>query len=204
LKVVVGLGNPGREYARTRHNVGFRVVEALASRWGGSFRRGLRIAARTCEVSAGAGGEVLLVQPLTYMNASGDAVAPLLRKRGLGAGDVLVIVDDADLEPGRLRLRPGGGSGGHNGLRSLIERLGTEGFARVRVGVGRRGGGDLREHVLSRFAKAEEAVADEAVARAADAAACWVEEGIEAAMNRYNRTVPGGAGRDGAEQQEES
>ena len=187
MKLIVGLGNPGREYERTRHNVGFAVVERLAERVGAAFRRNLRVAARSCRVAPEGGGEWLLVEPLTYMNCSGDAVAPLMRRHGLGPADLLAVVDDAALPAGRLRVRSGGSAGGHNGLKSLIERIGTDEFARVRIGVGRDPAGrDLKDHVLSRFAPDERELIAEAVEKAADAVGVWACEGVDRAMNQFN------------------
>jgi PTH1 family peptidyl-tRNA hydrolase len=185
LKIVVGLGNPGREYADTRHNVGFRVVDELARRGGATLRSSGRANARCARMRIEGAGEALLAQPQTYMNGSGDAVAPLMQKHGAGPADLVVVVDDADLPAGRLRVRAGGRAGGHNGLKSIIERIGSDAFARVRVGVG-RSGGELRDHVLSRFAPDERARMDEAVAAAADAVWCLLTEGAERAMNRFN------------------
>lgn len=188
MKVVVGLGNPGREYAGTRHNVGFRVVEELARRAGAAFRRSLRWPLRSAEARLDGGSACLLVEPLTFMNASGDAVAPLLRKRGLGPADLLVVYDDADLPLGRIRVRAGGGAGGHNGVRSVIERVGSADFVRVRVGVGRQEGGDgLVGHVLSGFAPGERAVMAEAEARAAEAVERVLTAGADRAMNEFNQ-----------------
>lgn len=187
MKVVVGLGNPGREYAGTRHNVGFRVVEELARRAGATFRRSLRWPLRSAEARL-EGGTCLLVEPLTFMNASGNAVAPLMRKRGLEPADLLLVYDDADLPLGRLRIRAGGGAGGHNGVRSVIERIGSADFARVRVGVGRREGGDgLVGHVLSGFAPEERAAMADAEACAADAVARVLTAGVDRAMNEFNQ-----------------
>jgi PTH1 family peptidyl-tRNA hydrolase len=178
------LGNPGRKYAGTRHNVGFEVVDLLAERhrldWEGAPAEAVMARWR----AAGA----LLVKPLTFMNLSGFAVGDLLRYYKADVADLLVIVDEVQLELGRLRARPGGSAGGHNGLKSLIEQLGTEDFARLRVGVGRGDGRrDLADHVLSTFEPDERAVAGAAIARAADAAEAFVSEGIGPMMNRFNR-----------------
>jgi len=184
MKLVVGLGNPGRKYAGTRHNVGFEVVDALAARhrleWEGAPAEALMAKWR----SAGA----LIVKPLTFMNLSGYAVGDLLRYFKVDLADLLVIVDEAQLELGRLRTRASGSAGGHNGLKSLIEQLGTEQFARLRVGVGRGDARrDLADHVLATFDKDEEAVVSDAISRAADAAEVFVGEGIAPMMNRFNR-----------------
>jgi PTH1 family peptidyl-tRNA hydrolase len=184
MKLVVGLGNPGRKYAGTRHNVGFEVVDLLAERhrlaWEGAPAEAVMAKWR----SAGA----LLVKPLTFMNLSGHAVGDLLRYYKVDVADLLVIVDEVQLELGRLRARPGGSAGGHNGLRSLIEQLGTEDFARLRFGVGRGDARrDLADHVLATFDPGERTVVEEAIARAADAAETFVSDGIGAMMNRFNR-----------------
>lgn len=196
--MVVGLGNPGREYERTPHNVGFRVVDLLAERGGCGWRKSWRFPARVAEWRR-EGAPLLLVQPTTFMNASGQAVEPMLRKRGWKAEQVIVVLDDADLELGSLRIRPRGSAGGHRGLQSLVDRLGTDAMVRVRIGVGRRAGRELADHVLSPFSRDEEAAAREAVKSAADAVLEIADQGVEWAMNRWNRTVKSseneGAGR---------
>ncbi len=186
MKVIVGLGNPGREYARTPHNAGFEAIEELARRHGCSLRRSFRFRARTGK-GAIAGERVLLVQPLTFMNNSGSVVAAVIRKTGATAGDLVVVADDADLPEGRVRIRTQGGSGGHKGVQSILDHLGQDGFARVRIGIGRsRGPADLAEHVLTPLsAEAWKGLAA-ASAQAADAVACLLERGAEAAMNDFN------------------
>ncbi len=184
MKLIVGLGNPGRKYAGTRHNVGFEVVDALASRhrleWEAAPAEALIAKWR----SAGA----LIVKPLTFMNLSGFAVGDLLRYFKVDLADLLVIVDEVQLELGRLRTRGSGSAGGHNGLKSLIEQLGTEEFARLRFGVGRGDSRrDLADHVLATFDKDEQPIVTEAIARAADAAEVFVSDGLGPMMNRYNR-----------------
>lgn len=186
MKLVVGLGNPGRKYERTRHNVGFDVLDELARRAGVEFRRSWRFPAEMAEVVLD-GKRLLLVKPRTFMNRSGEAVGPLARKKGAAPGEVLVVVDDVELECGRLRLRRDGRAGGHNGLKSVIELLGSESFPRVRVGVGRKQqGGDMVQHVLGRFTPDEQAVMKDAVARAADAVEVVLKEGLEKAQNQFN------------------
>jgi PTH1 family peptidyl-tRNA hydrolase len=182
------LGNPGREYAETRHNVGFAVLDQLAKRWQCSFRSRSRFAAELGEYNASA-GRIVLAKPQTYMNRSGAAVSALMNWLKIPIGEVLVIVDDADLPLGKIRLRTAGGSGGHNGLRSIIDALGgSEQFARLRVGIGRAEpvGADITGHVLSRFAASEREAAQQAIARAADAVACCVADGYAVAMNKFN------------------
>ncbi len=184
IVVVAGLGNPGPEYAATRHNVGYRVVEELHRRRRGSPWRRLG----ACVVAT-AGGAVplVLVRPQAYMNRSGAAVAPLMIALGAPPAELLVVVDDVDLPLGRLRLRRSGGPGTHNGLRDLVAQLGT-GFRRLRVGVAGEGEtGDLAEYVLAPFADAELEVVAAAVERAADAIECAAEHGLGEAMNRFNR-----------------
>jgi peptidyl-tRNA hydrolase, PTH1 family len=188
-KLVVGLGNPGREYAGTRHNVGFAVLDELAERFGCSFRNKLRFAAKVTEWN-GAAGKVVLTKPQAYMNRSGATVAALVSWLKLTPSDVLVVVDDADLPVGQIRLRSSGGSGGHNGLRSIIEALGgNEEFARLRIGIGRTGAvaGDITDHVLGRFRADEKKLIGPALARASDAVVACVERGVPAAMNEFNR-----------------
>jgi len=188
-RLIVGLGNPGREYAGTRHNVGFDVLDRLAAGWKCSFKKKFRFAAVVAEVS-GESGRVVLAKPQTFMNRSGVAVQAMLHWLKATPAELLVVVDDADLPMGRLRLRADGGSGGHNGLRSIIEALGgCEQFARLRVGIGRIGpvGTDLTGHVLTRFTAAERKAINEAVATAVDAAMCCVEQGIVPAMDKFNR-----------------
>lgn len=192
IRLVVGLGNPGREYAATRHNVGWRVVEKLASDAGASWQQAARFDAEIAGARL-AGRKIVLAKPLTFMNLSGRACVALLHWHKVAPEQMLVVTDDADLDVGRLRLRLKGGSGGHNGLKSIVELAGTEQFPRVRVGIGRpmrrREGAPenaLMDFVLSRFRKEEQAAADEAVARAAAAVACAIERGMDAAMNEFN------------------
>jgi PTH1 family peptidyl-tRNA hydrolase len=193
VKLVVGLGNPGREYERTPHNIGFAVVEELARRWGCALRRSLRVSVRSGSADAGT-LRVLLAQPLTFMNASGDAVGRLMRQKGVEAPDLVVVLDDADLPLGRIRIRPKGGTGGHRGLASVVAAIGTDAFTRVRVGIGRsQAADDLVRHVLTPFSLAEAPAAAAAVARAADAVTCVLADGVDAAMNRFNPAPVGDA-----------
>jgi peptidyl-tRNA hydrolase, PTH1 family len=188
MKLVVGLGNPGRKYAGTRHNVGFAVVDLVAERhrleWESSPTEGLQ--ARWRAESA------IVAKPLTFMNLSGIAIGELLRFYKIDLPDLFVVVDDIYLELGRLRARPSGSAGGHNGLKSIISALGTEEFARLRVGIGRgdRPGG-FADHVLAKFEPEERDEIVEATARAADAAELFVTEGIVPVMNRFNRKEDG-------------
>jgi PTH1 family peptidyl-tRNA hydrolase len=185
MKVVCGLGNPGDRYRLTRHNVGFRVIDLLADRWGVS-RGHVRDGAARLEVDRGDPvGRVLLVKPARFMNLSGQPLRAALRNANATLEtDLLVVTDDADLPLGRLRIRRAGSAGGHNGLRDIIETLGTDEFARLRVGIGRNG--EMVDHVLSTFSLAEEELAREAIGTAADAVETWLAEGVEAAMNAFN------------------
>ena len=189
-KLVVGLGNPGKEYAATRHNIGFAVLDRLAEELNCSFRRKWRFSAEVAEAAAGVAGKVVLAKPRTYMNRSGVAVGALLNWRKLAPAEMLVVVDDADLPLGQIRLRLSGGSGGHNGLRSIIEALGgEERFARLRVGIGRTTplGADITGHVLGKFAAQERELAEETVGIAVEAIECCLREGLTEAMNQFNR-----------------
>jgi PTH1 family peptidyl-tRNA hydrolase len=188
MKLIAGLGNPGRQYAGTRHNVGFEVLDELARRHGLSFESApadaLMAKWRTPDVPGG----VILAKPLTFMNRSGFAVAELARYYRLEPHDVLVIVDEVALELGRLRARARGSAGGHNGLKSVAEQLGTDEYPRLRIGVGRGDQRrDLADHVLARFEADERAVVDETVTRAADAVEMFVASGIAPVMNAFNR-----------------
>lgn len=185
MKVIVGLGNPGKQYENTPHNAGFSVVNELASRFECDFRRSLRFDA--CIAKALYKEEdVLLIKPETYMNRSGLAVASILKYRNLGFADMIVVLDDADLSQGRLRIRNSGGSGGHKGLASIIENVGCEGFARVRIGVGREPGNDLVDHVLRPYSSGDTQRMSEVFNVAADAVECMMTSGVSEAMNRFN------------------
>jgi peptidyl-tRNA hydrolase, PTH1 family len=184
--LVVGLGNPGREYAGSRHNVGFEVVDRLAERHGGRLRKG-KERALVDEVRVD-GHRMALAEPQTYMNESGVAVAPLVRRFGItDLADLVVVHDELDLPVGRMKVKLGGGLAGHNGLRSIKAHLHADGFVRVRIGVGkppsREHGAD---HVLKRVGRTERAVLDDVVERAADAVELVLAEGADAAMQRYN------------------
>ena len=185
--LVVGLGNPGDEYARTRHNAGRWVVDELVRRHDGRLRRARRLQAAVCEVRV-LQRRMAVAAPVTWMNESGRAVAPLVRRFGIGDLERLVVVhDELDLPVGRLKVKVGGGLAGHKGLVSIRAHLRSDSFTRVRVGVGKPGmtpkGG---EYVLKRPGRAEQAELERTVARAADAVECFLEHGLEAAMNRFN------------------
>ena len=186
MKVIAGLGNPGEKYANTPHSIGFEVVDAIASAIGASWEE-KRAYKSMLARGPFAGFPVLLVKPQTYMNLSGDAVAPLVKYSNATAADLLVIHDDIDIALGRLRVRRGGSCGGHNGVRSIIERLGTQDFARLKLGVGRDGGSDdVIGHVLGKFSPEARKVADALVADAVKAAGDVLSLGVEKAMNQWN------------------
>jgi len=187
MKLIVGLGNPGREYRDTRHNVGFMVVEEIARRYALSWSQAPSQVPDAFIAKRYGTDPMLLAKPLTYMNLSGSAVAAISRYYDVAVGDLLVVVDEVALPFGKLRARARGSAGGHNGLKSIVERLGTTEFARLRLGVGRGDDRrDLADHVLSIFERSERAELESFVARAADAAEMFVAEGIEKVMNRYN------------------
>jgi PTH1 family peptidyl-tRNA hydrolase len=183
--LIVGLGNPGPQYATHRHNIGFQCVDHLAREHGIALHR-RRFKARLGEGHIGAHG-VILAQPLTFMNSSGEAVGPLSRWYKVPPERILVIYDDLDLPLGRLRLRPYGSSGGHNGIKSIIAALGTEGFARLRVGIGRPERGDPIDYVLAPFAPDQRPVIEAVYARVDEMVRYLLEHGIGEAMNSYNR-----------------
>jgi PTH1 family peptidyl-tRNA hydrolase len=188
MKLIVGLGNPGPKYAGTRHNVGFEVLDAVARRHGLTFDAAPADALMARWRTPLAEGGVLLVKPLTFMNRSGIAVGELARYFRVDTPDLLVIVDEVALEIGRLRARGRGSAGGHNGLKSVAEHLGTDEYSRLRIGVGRGNEQrDLADHVLARFEADEQPVIAEAIARATDAVETFIESGIESVMNTFNR-----------------
>lgn len=186
MKLVVGLGNPGPEYARTRHNVGFLVADRLASALGAGFEA-TKFAAELAEARAGR-EKVWIMKPQTYMNHSGEAVGAALRFWKLDLEDLVVVHDDLELDPFRIQLKVGGGHGGNNGVKSVNAHVGGEAYARVRVGIGRPPPAmDPADYVLGRFPKAAEAEVEETVERAAEAARLCVELGAAKAMNQVNR-----------------
>src|SRR5919106_1904955 len=183
--LVVGLGNPGEDYERTRHNVGAEVVEMLARRHGGKLRR-QKERSLTDEVTAD-GKRLALAIPLTYMNLSGEAVAPLVRRYRVEPTGLVVVHDEMDLELARLQVKAGGGLAGHNGLKSIVAHLHTQDFVRIRIGIGKPPGSrEGADHVLRRFAKAERAEIDVTIEQAADAVEVIASDGVTAAMNRFN------------------
>lgn len=191
MKVICGLGNPGERYRLTRHNVGFRVVDLLADRWGLTGEGRLRDGAAVLEVRHAEHGRVMLVKPMRYMNRSGGPLRSVLRNTDVDiTSDVLLVTDDIDLPLGRVRLRRSGSAGGHNGLRDVIASFGTDEFSRLRIGVGRTG--EASSHVLATFRPDERDLATEMVAVGADAAERWLRSGIEEAMNAFNGIDLGG------------
>jgi PTH1 family peptidyl-tRNA hydrolase len=184
VKIIVGLGNPGREYATTRHNLGFMVIDEIARRLPPVERRN-RFRAEVLEIFA-SGEKIILLKPQTYMNLSGVSVREAMRWYRIPAEETLVVADDIDLVFGAIRMRASGGSGGHNGLKSIIAEIGTEAFPRLRMGIG-RGRGHATRQVLGRFNPEEETLLPEFVSAGADCALAWRSEGVVAAMNRCNR-----------------
>jgi len=188
VKIVVGLGNPGPKYDKTRHNYGFMVIDELLRRYrvqptAGSF------SALIAQV-ASSGDKVLLVKPMTFMNASGSAVGPLARYYKVEPENILVVVDDLDLPLGHMRMRPKGSSGGHNGLKSIIAALGTEDFPRLRLGIGSPGDrNEVINYVLAPFPKVDVPIVQQVVVRAADAVEEWLVHGVDHVMSRFNKAV---------------
>lgn len=181
LKIIVGLGNPGRDYAETRHNVGFMVLDRLARRFGAEWKLDK---ARKAEIAAGRG--VLLVKPQTFMNLSGESVGPLMRYFKWEPEQVMVIYDDIAFPVGTLKLRNSGSAGGHNGIKSIIAHLGGEKFPRIRVGIGVPGQKNMVGHVLGKFAPDERPLLEDALSKAEEAAVVTLNEGFDMAANRFN------------------
>lgn len=184
VKMVVGLGNPGDEYVDTRHNMGFKVIDSLAETLACDVTKrkfGARFGA--CEFS---GKKLILLKPWQFMNRSGQAVATAMGFYRLTLNDLLVVTDDLSLEPGRLRIRSKGSAGGHNGLADIVEKLGANEFARLRIGIGDNGRVDSAVYVLKRPRPKERPVLEDAIKRAKEAVFCWVEHGIDKAMNEFN------------------
>jgi PTH1 family peptidyl-tRNA hydrolase len=184
MKIIVGLGNPGSQYVGTRHNVGFEVIDALARTFATSaFRHWCDSLVADCRLE---GQTVVLVKPQTFMNLSGRAVRALLDFYKLSPQQLLVVCDDIHLPIGKLRLRARGSHGGHNGLRDIQQHLGSEEYPRLRIGVGTPRPGEAVSYVLGRFAASERPLIEQAIERAAEAVACWIGQGLETAMNRFN------------------
>jgi PTH1 family peptidyl-tRNA hydrolase len=184
MKIIVGLGNPGDEYADTRHNTGFKVIDALAETIGVKIKR-RKFGARF-ELGEFADKKLILLKPWQFMNRSGRSVATAMGFYRLSIGQLMVVTDDMDLEPGRIRVRAKGSAGGHNGLADIIEKLGTNEFARCRIGIGRSTEADAVSYVLDSPAEDQEPLLAAAIQQARDAVLCWIEHGIEAAMNKFN------------------
>ncbi len=182
IRLVVGLGNPGAEYNRTRHNVGFDVVDLLASEWGLTWQH-----SKSWHALWAKGEKAILVKPASYMNRSGEPLAAVANFYKIAPAEILVVLDDLALELGRLRLRPEGGSGGHNGLESIIVHLGTEAIPRLRIGIGAAPSAGAVDYVLGRFFEEEIPVVKETIVRAGDAVKCAIDKGVLSAMNLFNK-----------------
>ena len=186
LHLIVGLGNPGADYAKTRHNAGFMLAELLAKRWKSDWSSERKFQSRIAKGGCG-GKRIVLCEPQTFMNLSGEAVGALVKFHQLPHGKVLVVVDDADLPLGEIRLRPGGSSGGHHGLESIESHLGTREFARLRIGIGRKDGTrEITGHVLGKLGATEMAVMEKVLARAAGQVECLLAHGLQKAMSQFN------------------
>lgn len=185
FRLLVGLGNPGREYSGTRHNVGFAVLDRLAAAMGAAFR-----ADKKWQADAASNGGVWLLKPQTYMNLSGESVSALVRFYQIEPARVLVVLDDMALPLGRLRIRERGSHGGHNGLRSILEHLGTQDVPRLRVGIGSSDPGEATGHVLGRFAVDERPLVEQSLDRAVEAVRFAQENDLPSAMNKFNNHIP--------------
>ena len=185
VKLIIGLGNPGKPYEQTRHNIGFDVIDELANRWNAPLNQskfnGMYASIHRPE------GKVILLKPLTYMNLSGESVRPLMDYFDIDVEDIIVIYDDLDLETGKLRLRAKGSAGGHNGIKSLIQHLGTQEFNRIRVGVNRPPAGmKVADYVLSKFSKDDQVVVKEAIDKSCDAVETALKKPFLEVMNQFN------------------
>lgn len=187
--LIVGLGNPGKSYERTRHNVGFAAVEMLAKKHSLVFKKELKFKGWVAEGQIGV-DPVLLLMPLTYMNLSGEAVALLMHYYQIDLSRLIILTDDVALPLGQLRIRINSGSGGHNGLKSVEESLQTQRYPRLRIGVGDRTEGDLADHVLSRFSKEEEQRIPAVLEKVVRAVEIWLDQGLTSAMNFANSSTP--------------
>src|SRR6266480_5945005 len=195
--LIVGLGNPGAEYAGTRHNAGFMVVERLAGRWRAKWVLRNKFMSRLAKVERD-GRKLMLGQPQTYMNQSGEAVGKLTKYFRIPLERLLAVVDDADLPLGEIRLRRQGSSGGHRGLKSIEQHLGSREYARLRVGIGRAPGAsrEITDHVLGRFTAEESTLLKKVLDRAADQIECWLKDGIAKAMSQFNGAAQGSESED--------
>jgi PTH1 family peptidyl-tRNA hydrolase len=185
MKIIVGLGNPGKKYSNTRHNIGFRVIETLAGRY--QIEREISKFDGIIGQLRINGERVLLVKPLTFMNLSGRTVQPVVNFYKIELDDLMVVYDDLDLMPGKIRIRPGGGTGGHKGLASVTSHLNSTNFPRMRIGIGRPSD-DTIDWVLGRFSPEEEILMQEIMNKAADALETWIKDGLDKAMNIFNQT----------------
>lgn len=189
MHLIVGLGNPGAEYAKTRHNAGFLLVQKLADRWRANWTAEKKFVARIARAERN-GTRILLCEPQTFMNASGEAVGPIAMFYRIPLNQILVVVDDADLPFGEIRLRARGSSGGHHGLESIEKHLSSREFPRLRIGIGRKDGArEITNYVLGKFSSTEATLAEKVLTVAADQAECWLSAGIEKAMNQFNGVV---------------
>jgi PTH1 family peptidyl-tRNA hydrolase len=189
LHLIVGLGNPGAEYARTRHNAGFLLVEKLAAKWKTDWTNERKFHARTAK-AGGNDKRILLCEPQTFMNLSGETVGALKDFYQLPLTRILIVVDDADLPLGEIRLRASGSSGGHHGLESIEQHLASREFARLRIGIGRADGArEITNHVLGKFDSTESGLLEKVLERAANQIETWLDAGIEKAMNQFNGVV---------------
>lgn len=185
MKLIIGLGNPGKEYEHTHHNVGFDTIDVLAKKWNIPLNHQKFNAIYGTALRPE--GKVMLMKPLTYMNLSGEAVRPMMDYFDIDVEDIVVIYDDLDLAKGKLRLRQKGSAGGHNGIKSLIQHIGTQNFSRIRIGINRPPEGmKVPDYVLSRFSKEEQPLMQDAFNRAADACEYWLEKPFTEVMNRFN------------------
>jgi PTH1 family peptidyl-tRNA hydrolase len=185
IKLIAGLGNPGEKYRGTRHNIGFDVIDELAHRLQSPLTTAKHKGIYTI-VRAG-GHQVLLLKPLTYMNLSGESIAEVMRYYKIDIENLLVVYDDLDLPPGKIRLRQKGSAGGHNGIKSVIQHIGTEQFKRIRIGIGRPDGNKtVIDYVLGKFDKDQQLIMDEAVKKSADACLAWLEKPFLQVMNEFN------------------
>lgn len=189
MHLIVGLGNPGADYAKTRHNAGFMLADLLAKRWRADWSAGKRFQSRVAKAERD-GRRAVLCEPQTFMNASGEAVGAMVKFYQLPLKNLVVALDDADLPLGEIRLRPGGSSGGHHGLESIEQHLGSREYGRLRIGIGRKDGArEITGHVLGRLNASEMAVMEKVLARAADQLECWLAHGLQKAMSQFNGIV---------------